>query len=176
MMDPSIKPWDQIFMYDFTSDMYGPFEVDSVHHHIDTESGAWTSITPRAIVFQQDMTHIANSEWMNKVSKTFITSILASPVATGLVGTAVAGGPAGVVAAIGGLIGGTIVFGNLWTKAVGWLYGRQPINISGLWYKGAPYVAGLEGMRRDSVLVHLEDRLERATNFVGKIKGTVIGG
>lgn len=49
MGDPSVKPYDKMFVYDIYEDMQGMAEVQTVVHSFSTETGFTTSITPDCI-------------------------------------------------------------------------------------------------------------------------------
>ena len=46
---------------------------------------------------------------------------------------------------------------NVWNKGVGKVMGRDIINVTGLFYNGQPFLAGLEGAYKDSYTVHFMD-------------------
>ena len=73
--------------------------------------------------------------------------------------------------ALGGIYGGLKAANFILTKGISWLYGREGAVITPLWYKGAPYTAGLEGMRKDSVWAHAKDEILSYTDIVGRIRG-----
>ncbi len=67
----------------------------------------------------------------------------------------------------GGLVGGSAVgiaailgimaVNNVWNKGLAKVMGRDIINVSGLFYNGQPFLAGLEGSYKDSYTVHFMD-------------------
>jgi hypothetical protein len=48
--EPSMKPYDQVFLYDSYNDMSGPIEVEQVTHIFSQETGFVTVITPDLVV------------------------------------------------------------------------------------------------------------------------------
>jgi endonuclease YncB( thermonuclease family) len=52
--DPSIRPFDLIYIGDVYSRMYGICEVEQVVHHFNAEMGFVTSVTPNALVSVND--------------------------------------------------------------------------------------------------------------------------
>ncbi len=48
--EPSMKPYDQVFLFDTYNDMAGPFEVEQVTHIFSQETGFVTVITPDLVV------------------------------------------------------------------------------------------------------------------------------
>ena len=66
--DPSIKPYDFIFMSDYYTDMFGPIEVEQVVHHFSPETGYITTITPDLAcyvnnIMQQGLTLVAGAHY-----------------------------------------------------------------------------------------------------------------
>jgi endonuclease YncB( thermonuclease family) len=47
--------------------------------------------------------------------------------------------------------------GVMWSKSVDKIMGRDIINVTGLWYNGAPLTAGMEGAYKDSYRTHFMD-------------------
>jgi intein/homing endonuclease len=52
--DPSIRPFDLVYLADVYERMYGMFEVEQVVHHFTPTEGFYTSITPNALVTIND--------------------------------------------------------------------------------------------------------------------------
>jgi hypothetical protein len=48
--EPSMKPYDQVFLFDTYNDMAGPIEVEQVTHIFSQETGFVTVITPDLVV------------------------------------------------------------------------------------------------------------------------------
>lgn len=52
--DPSVKPYDRVYLYDTYEDMMGQFEVEAVIHTMSVETGFTTSIMPDVIARHDD--------------------------------------------------------------------------------------------------------------------------
>ena len=53
---PHIRPYDVIILNDTYNDMYGPIEVEEVHHMFTPDTGFVTQIYPDTFVIQEDLT------------------------------------------------------------------------------------------------------------------------
>ena len=60
MGDPSVKPYDRVYLHDTYEDMMGMFEVEAVIHNMSAETGFTTSIMPDVIARHNDKTEAAN--------------------------------------------------------------------------------------------------------------------
>lgn len=52
--DPSVKPYDRVYIHDVYEDMQGMFEVEAVIHNMSNETGFTTSIMPDVIARHED--------------------------------------------------------------------------------------------------------------------------
>lgn len=52
--DPSLKPFDRVYIYDTYEDMQGMFEVEAVVHTMSVQNGFTTSVMPDVIARHQD--------------------------------------------------------------------------------------------------------------------------
>ena len=62
--DPSIKPWDTCYIYDFENSMNGPVQVEQVIHHFSEETGFVTVITPDLIVHSNNLADSFDTSYM----------------------------------------------------------------------------------------------------------------
>jgi hypothetical protein len=169
LLDPKIRPWDTIYLFDYVNEMFGPVGVQEVHHHFDYMTGATTTIVPDLIVQQQDVPSLVKNSWMsNLYAQTIGVSIASLALGMGL-GTR--GGLAGVaLGTAAGVYGSFKLGGMLWNGLGGYLMGRDSgLSFSGLWYKGRPFSAGVEGMRRETMRVVLEDKIDVFSEFTKKV-------
>lgn len=65
--DPSVKPWDKVYMYDFANSMVGPFQVEQVIHHFSNETGFTTKIKPNVITHCQNFQATLDTGFMNHI-------------------------------------------------------------------------------------------------------------
>jgi hypothetical protein len=202
--DPSVRPWDTCYMYDFENSMYGPFQVEQVIHHFSEETGFVTTITPDLVTHVNRYTDSYNTDYMNSIIPSMFWNGLKGAFwgGAGTVGGAMTlgkaapgmakllvGGTGWGKAAIGGVgkaagsaigtrvmgaipvvgvalilgLGAKDLIGDMGLtvkKEVGRMLGRQPITISPLMYDGEPLVAGLEGMRTDTIHVHMKETIK----------------
>lgn len=79
---------------------------------------------------------------------------------------AIAANP-GTAAAIGVGLAALGIYGAgfLWSKGLAKVMGRDIITVTGLFYNGVPFVAGLEGAYKDSYRVHFEDWVTNLVTF-----------
>ena len=166
LMNPDIQVFDTVYIHDDINQMYGPVGVREVQHVFDCEIGAYTIIVPDLISFVGDMTPILHGIYASKIMNAAVKLSLVPLAGGGMAATAALcmGGPwTGAIGAIGflgaGVYGAGKIGSNVLSGAFGNLLGRQCGNFIPLWYKNQPFVAGVEGMRKDDFLVHLEDKI-----------------
>lgn len=74
------------------------------------------------------------------------------------------------VGAIGGLIAGAFlgqkVTDKIWDIGVGYLLNQQGVRLTGLWYAGLPFFAGVEGMRREAIHVQYKEHILPIKGFL----------
>jgi murein DD-endopeptidase MepM/ murein hydrolase activator NlpD len=166
MLDPSIRPWDRVYLYDYANEMTGVMGVEEVHHHIDFQTGATTTIVPDMVVEQQNLPAVLSDSWYLNAFKVGVYGAFATTAASAGIGFAKGGLPG---LAIGGAIGAFagIKVGNiLWFKLAGRLLGREAaLKFTGLYYRGKPYVAGMEGARRETTYAMVKNSIYRLLDF-----------
>lgn len=99
-----------------------------------------------------------------------MTSIMAAPpgiTAAGALASAVLRNPNPLTVATAVTAGALAVvgMGYLWSKGLARVMGRDIINVTGLFYNGVPFVAGMEGAYKDSYRVHFEDWVTNLVTF-----------
>lgn len=170
LMDQSIRPGDRCYIFDYVNQMFGPIQVRTVHHRIDVATGATTTIVPELVVEQQNMPGILRDTWLQKLfGAALVTQVAPIAIGAGIGSTRSVFGAA--VGAVAGLVAGVIFADKVWKGTGGYLMGRQgALDFAGLWYRGRPFAAGIEGMRRDTMNVVFGDRifsLSQVFNYVG---------
>lgn len=184
--NPTIKPYDSVILSDAYKDMKGPIEVDSVVHEY-SPNGLITTITPCAVVKTNNIgasfeylyrtkmkipfMYIFTATFSGQLTAADKTMYYGGNTLFGL-GTATTLGK--MIASGSLLIGGwwwaapiaaTIGFGAAWfatsfyMKHFDAFMCRNCINLIGLWYKGLPMSAGMEGAYRDSYEAFKQDEL-----------------
>jgi hypothetical protein len=154
--DASIKPNDIIMMTDYFTDMYGPIEVEQVTHHFSPETGFVTTITPNLVCsvnnpLQQGSLTVAGT-YMDKSSE-FVQAVReVFAIGTPLVSNYAAG----------------VAF---WMSSLTSAR-REPISLSPLIYAGRPYIAGVEGMRKNTLVEAISGNLTRFLIQTRRIVGT----
>lgn len=73
--DPSIKPYDIVYIFDEYTDMYGPIEVEQVVHEFTQETGFVTSITPDLVVHVNQYATLSTSDAMGLMAEHALKSI-----------------------------------------------------------------------------------------------------
>lgn len=178
LMNPAITPQDTIYIHDDVNQMYGPVGVREVTHVFDTEAGAYTVVVPDLQTYISNMKDTLISTYASKIFNAAIKSSLI-PLSLGTtIGTAaiVAGTPSIKFAGIGILGGGIYsaykISSSMLIGGYGELLGRQCGQFVPLWYKGTPFVAGVEGMRKEDYIVHMADNVGSFGDVIGALKNT----
>lgn len=65
--DPSIKPYDRIYLHDTHEDMLGQFEVEAVIHSMSVNGGFTTSVMPDVIARHGDPFEASNTSLLSTV-------------------------------------------------------------------------------------------------------------
>lgn len=65
--DPSVKPYDRVYIHDTYEDMMGQFEVEAVIHNMSAETGFTTSIMPDVIARHEDPLEASNQSLLSSV-------------------------------------------------------------------------------------------------------------
>lgn len=142
--DGTVKPYDIVFLSDYYNDMYGPVEVEQVIHHFSKETGFVTNIVPDLLcyvnnIMQEGSVLVANS-YRDALGKQ-----LAAYSAFGIKENLAA----------------RIVFSM--TKMS--TSRREPISFTPLLYAGKPYLAGIEGFRKNQWWESLGGRVDRKSRI-----------
>lgn len=173
--NPNIKAHDIIIIYDELRQMFGPVEVRQIIHHFSKDTGFISVITPNLIVDVLDVLANFNLGAMNFMAQG-ISMIQGGIIGGGALAAGITTGIsmkniwAGVLGAAGGAALGLPIAEkvkrNMWSKGIGYLYGRQPIYITGLFVQGKPFTAGLEGWNRDTIFAHVKDGLSQTRDIL----------
>jgi endonuclease YncB( thermonuclease family) len=147
--DPQIKPFDIINLIDNQNLMHGAFEVKRVVHHFSPDIGFITTIDPHLIVHVNQDTDYWRSVLFSGACMTATLGIaaglaFASPLALPMLAL----GVGSAFASAGGLpTVGLLGFSMPWVSGQAPIGPSRmnPVRISPMMYKGAPYVIGLEG-------------------------------
>ena len=94
--DPSIKPYDRVYIHDTYEDMMGMFEVEAVIHNMSAETGFTTSIMPDVIARHEDKYEASVQSLMNIAGGTIAFGV-GAPIVNNLWGAAVHGKLATVI-------------------------------------------------------------------------------
>ena len=157
--EPKMKPYDRCYIYDSYRDMYGPIEIEQVTHIFSKDTGFITEIKPDMVVHFSNIATMGTLEAMWEVSSEVFKSAVVRENKT-----AIAGGIAAATILTGGiglLLG---LYGGY--KLTQQTQIRQPIIVSPLTLGHKPYMAGLTGYKRDSLLVNLKGRWRRFTTEI----------
>lgn len=94
--DPSVKPYDRVYIHDTYEDMMGMFEVEAVIHNMSAETGFTTSVMPDVIARHED-THEASVQSLMNAAGSMIRLGVALPIINKMWATAVHGKLATVI-------------------------------------------------------------------------------
>jgi len=180
---PYVRPYDILFVNDTYNKMWGPIEVETVKHRF-SEDGFTTEITPNAVITYMNPGKVAELGFMNglrlpipgimsadivnwKVLTSFTEASTAVAIALGLVSA-----PTWLTAipAIGAIARYKVGL-SLWNWGVATFMGRDVINLVGLWKNNRPMVAGMEGAYKDSIQVHMLDKVMNLLDFDRNLEG-----
>jgi len=159
--------------------MYGPVKVREVTHVFDPQVGAFTTIVPDLCVHNQRHRGALQQVYASQIVSSAIKISLIPVVPSLLIGGAlVVGGtiPVAITGGLltaGGLVGSWKMIDNLLEGSYGNLLGRESGNFIPLWYRGMPFVAGVDGMRKDDFIVHIKDKVARLGDVWGSV-GSVL--
>lgn len=67
--NPNIRPWDIVYIYDDTTGMYGPVEVEQVINTISVNGGYTTTIIPNLLVYKKNAMKAVDQTIMDIMSK-----------------------------------------------------------------------------------------------------------
>jgi hypothetical protein len=159
--DATIKPYDVCYLFDDYRDMYGPVEVGRVTHIVSQETGWITQIKPDLVLHHNDFTTQTTLSAMGAVATEAFGSVADATGVAGAGAAVTAGVAAAIAIPIAGLLVGGIglalmAFGGY--KLTTWSQARQPIFITPVIYKGKPYIAGLNGFKRDSLIMNIQGK------------------
>ena len=74
--DPSVKPYDAVYLWDKYTEMFGIFEVKEVTHHLSLETGFITSIVPDCTVSVADPNRNKLWGWQSSLAAAVIVEII----------------------------------------------------------------------------------------------------
>ena len=178
-----IKPYDVIHIIDPVNDMQGSIEVGRVIHSITAQGGFTTRIKPDLIVSQKNKFNINESFVYSTMAKMAFNRSVAYGASLGVVGIGSVLTAHGLIMGLGGLdvagaalaasicmtvgffaIPALILYGGY--KIIDYdndkklmimnqMIGRDSLDIEPLTYRGLPYVAGVEGIKKENFMRHL---------------------
>ena len=167
---PNVNPYDVVYIQDDVNDMFGFCEVEAVLHHFSYETGYVTVIQPALLTYEYSSAdEYSLPRVLNFMKRRSIANVSGSLLKglegfglgtsagyiTGLVAGAAVGGPVG--AAVGAVVGTVGLVKTLQKNAqvtmirMAKFMARNSVNLIPLWYRGLPYVAGIDGYRKASV-------------------------
>jgi len=175
---PTIDPWDVVYMMDLTNDMIGLLEVEGVTEHFSVETGYVTVIHP-SLFTTIDMLDKYRASVLHRVFHTVYASTLKGAILKAVLtafGLAIFGPFIGAAAYFIGISAGFLLIPLIIYKITAGVYKtlkehtslmvfnaarvmlRNALSFIPVWYKGFPYVAGIQGYRRDTIEVMMLDK------------------
>jgi len=183
--DPTVNPYDTVYIYDTYNNMTGIIDVEQVVQIYNAQQGFYTVITPDLRTKVENKNSFMYEPLIGWV-QTFLSNVNGIAGYTGLLTGLIAGATTGsttgplsiagvpimagvgaIVGAIGGYFGAKAVTDKYWRKTAAYVFGRNLVDFTGLWYGNKPFVAGLRGMRRNSIYNHT---VNRVTTMFPKIR------
>ena len=174
---PEIDPFDGILLFDPTTGMVGPLEVDSVIHTFDQEMGCISIVRPRAMVMVNEASTAGVVAALMDMDLYQELGLIASNpkemLAMGA-GSALAGGTAGALSSLAVGLGASslllpgLAVGLLFTMvilAANFKQGMYPLFLVPLNRYQRPWVAGLNGWALTDMHAYVEKKFQRLWNF-----------
>ncbi len=192
--EPSMKPYDQVFLFDTYNDMAGAVEVEQVTHIFSQETGFVTVITPDLVVNVNEIASMAMhdalmsyfaSTWIGYNKPAFNSgqvgavdlgdlpwygmsdSGVLSVKSTAADKVLTGAGVAAPIIALGANIPAAIVVAFCGLCLFEWARGQFPIRVTPLVWKGRPFVCGLDGFTIDTAWGRDKDGAYRAMKGMG---------
>lgn len=152
--NPDIKPYDIVQIFDDTSDIMGPIEVEQVIHKFSQDTGFITEITPDLFVTANEWVNMTANDMMSIImegaasalthgtpttAENVITSPLTKTAALGAFALGLGASPLIAIIGAGAAIGGYFMM----QKMVDFTSHGQPVVIHPLIHRGKPWIAGL---------------------------------
>jgi len=162
--EPGIKPYDIVYIYDTTNQIFGFIEVDEVVHTLSRETGFITSIKPHMVTNTNENVNSPTNSAMMAFCFAWLTDSMKSDMihdyrsATLLTEAVVAGATvaaalyAGPFMAFLSIVSGVAGVFGLDTKIMSWGIAKYPIILSPVMKNGVPYVFGLDSFNVDKTL------------------------
>jgi len=158
--NPEIKPYDLVWIDDKYNGISGPVDVESVTHHFTNEFGFVTSVTPHAVVFPNVYSDYSQA----RASGLFTFFAIAIPTVAATIGVFLIPGvglPLGsallsVILPAGSVLGANLMgkklgednsFFDLFTGDLQTETDKKPVSIIPLQLRGAPWTAGMIGVK-----------------------------
>jgi len=193
--DPTVEPYDTVYIYDAYNNMQGIIDVEEVIHSFDASTGYITIIKPDLRVHVKRKNKSYHDDMVKALYNTYSGLGWIVPtvpgIATGVVGIAsfktivesltalgLSAGPVGwiatgiVVTATALVTAGMhqVVY-NKWRKFAAYVFGREMIEICGLFYGDRPFIAGMRGARTNTILSHYLNSVLRVGVLFTQITG-----
>jgi len=170
LLDPTIDVHDTVYVYDDVNQIYGLIGVKEVYHYLSVEEGAYTVIIPDLVTYCSDLRKVVESSYIGMALQAAIKASLVVSVPMMFAGGVLLLAGAPVLGGAGIIGGGYLVSkfaGAISIGATNKFLGREGAHLIPLWYKNMPFIAGLDGMRKDDLIVHYGDMI---TNFRSAIR------
>jgi len=168
--DPSIKPYDFVFMNDFFNDMYGPVEVEQVTHHFSRDTGFVTTIVPDLVCYVNNIlskgaTLVAGS-YSDALSRRMDNLRVLENIPLGKMSPFRLGHMLPFSSGTMWPFRSIQKVPELWARLIFSLSAlsvdrREPISFTPLLYAGRPYIAGIEGFRKDTLVEAIDGFVQR---------------
>jgi len=178
LMDPNIDVHDIVYIYDDVNEIYGPVGVKEVYHYFSMAHGAYTVIVPDLMSYPSNLEQTVELGYASALYSAMVKVALggivfgggASLLAGKLLGPWTGVGIAGFTAAFTYKLVSSIGSGG-----INKLMGREGSEFVPVWRKGAPFLAGMDGYRKDDLIVHYMDKITRISGTFKQLSASLVG-
>jgi len=178
LLDPNIDVHDAVYIYDDVNEIYGPVGVKEVYHYFSMEHGAYTVIVPDLMSYPSNLEQTVELGYASALYAALVKIVLggiifgggASLLAGQLLGPWTGIGVAGFTATFTYKLASSIGSGG-----INKLMGREGSEFVPIWRKGAPFLAGMDGYRKDDLVVHYMDKITRISGTFKQLSASLMG-
>jgi len=178
LLDPNIDVHDTVYIYDDINEIYGPVGVKEVYHYFSMEHGAYTVIVPDLMSYPSNLEQTVELGYAaalySVLVKTIIGGIFFSEAA-GLLAGQLLGPWTGIGVAGFGLAFTYKLASSIGSGGINKLMGREGSEFIPVWRKNAPFLAGMDGYRKDDLIVHYMDKVTRISGTFKQLSASLMG-
>jgi len=178
LLDPNIDIHDVVYIYDDVNEIYGPVGVKEIYHYFSMAHGAYTVIVPDLMSYPSNLEQTVELGYASALYAALIKIVLGG-ILIGGGGALLAGNLLGPWTGVG-VAGFSLAFtyklaSSIGSGGINKLMGREGSEFVPIWRKGAPFLAGMDGYRKDDLIVHYMDKITRISGTFKQLSASLIG-